>query len=292
MAERTFIPSSPACGQWEIFLADALDGLLKPEDEVTFDAHKAVCPACASLYEEARKGREWLEFLSPEPEVPAGLLARILAVTGPGQALGNNLATAGGNVLPIHSASISAPAWQRPGMMAHLRRFAEPRLMLTAAMAFFSIAMTLGLTGVRFSGPWLSGMRPGTLPSEARSFLERRFTMASTPIIRYYDHSRLVYEVQTRMRELRRSTQGQGEGQGGDLLQKPQDAPSGESNQAPAHKDGGSRANPSKRPGTPPAEPTLTDSDFLESSLAFLERPARSGGSRKEIRERSTVWTA
>ena len=30
--------------------------------------------------------------------------------------------------------------------------------------------------------------------------------MASTPIIRYYDHLRLVYEVQTRMRELRRTT--------------------------------------------------------------------------------------
>jgi len=212
MAERTFIPSSPACGQWETLLADALDGLMKPEDEVTFNAHRAVCPACSALYEEARKGREWLEFLSPEPEVPAGLLARILAVTGPGQALGYGLATAGGNVLPIHPASIPAPAWQRPGFMAHLRRFAEPRLMLTAAMAFFSIAMTLGLTGVRFSSLRLSSLRPGTFPSEARSFLERRFTMASTPIIRYYDHSRLVYEVQTRMRELRRTTQGEGEG--------------------------------------------------------------------------------
>ena len=252
MAERTFIPSSPACGQWETLLADALDGLLKPEDEVTFNAHRAVCPACSALYEEARKGREWLEFLSPEPEVPAGLLARILAVTGPGQAPGYGLATAGGNVLPFHPASVPAPAWQRPGMMAHLRRFAEPRLMLTAAMAFFSIAMTLGLTGVRFSSLRLSDLRPGSFPSEARSFLERRFTMASTPIIRYYDHSRLVYEVQTRMRELRRTTQGSSEGQSGDLKQN---APSGESNQAPAHKDGGSLADPSQQPGSPAAEP-------------------------------------
>jgi hypothetical protein len=291
MAERTFIPSSPACGQWETLLADALDGLLKPEDEVTFNAHRAVCPACAALYEEARKGREWLEFLS-EPEVPAGLLARILAVTGPGQTLGSGLATAGGNVLPFHPASIPAPAWQRQGMIAHLRRFAEPRLMLTAAMAFFSIAMTLGLTGVRFSSLPLSDLRPGSFPSEARSFLERRFTMASTPIIRYYDHSRLVYEVQTRMRELRRTTQGQGEGQSGDIRQKPQDAPSGESNQAPAHKDGGSLADPSQQPGSPAAEPTLNDSDFLESSLAFLHRPAHFGGSSGEIWERSTVWTA
>ena len=45
MAERTNIPSSPACGLWETLLADALDGLLKPEDEATFAAHMAVCPA-------------------------------------------------------------------------------------------------------------------------------------------------------------------------------------------------------------------------------------------------------
>jgi anti-sigma factor RsiW len=51
-------------------LADALDGLLKPEDEAIFTAHMAVCPACTALFEESRRGREWLEFLSPEPEVP------------------------------------------------------------------------------------------------------------------------------------------------------------------------------------------------------------------------------
>ena len=44
MAERTHIPSSPACGQWETLLADALDGLLKPEDEATFTAHMADLP--------------------------------------------------------------------------------------------------------------------------------------------------------------------------------------------------------------------------------------------------------
>ena len=38
MADRGHIPSSPACGQWETLLADALDGLLRPEDEATFSA--------------------------------------------------------------------------------------------------------------------------------------------------------------------------------------------------------------------------------------------------------------
>jgi len=100
MNERTNIPSSPACGQWETLLADALDGLLRPEDEATFTAHMAICPMCTALFEEAQRGRQWLEFLSPEPEVPAGLLDRILAQTGPGQVAGYGLVPASSNVLP------------------------------------------------------------------------------------------------------------------------------------------------------------------------------------------------
>src|ERR1017187_6759866 len=175
MAERTNIPSSPACGLWETLLADALDGLLSPKDEATFNAHKAVCPACTALYEDASRGREWLEFLSPEPEVPEGLFDRILAQTGPGQVGGLSLATGGGNVVPMRPHSI--PAWQRPGLVGRVRRFAEPRLLMTAAMAFFSIALTLNLTGVHLSALRLSDLRP----TAVRSFMERRLTMASTP---------------------------------------------------------------------------------------------------------------
>ena len=82
MADRGNIPNSPACGQWETLLADALDGLLRPEDEATFSSHMSSCVACTAMFEEAQKGREWLEFLSPEPEVPEGLLDKILAQTG------------------------------------------------------------------------------------------------------------------------------------------------------------------------------------------------------------------
>jgi hypothetical protein len=286
MAGRTFIPNSPACGQWETLLADALDGLLKPADEATFTSHMAVCPACTALFEEARRGREWLEFLAAEPEVPAGLLDKILAQTGPGQVAGYGLVTGGGKVVPM------IPAWQRPGFVGSVRRFAEPRLLMTAAMAFFSIAMTLNLTGVRVFDLRLSDLKPSTI----RSFMERRLTAASTPIIRYYDHLRLVYEVQTRMRELRQTTEGTGKGEGEENRQKPPEASPGESKQVPIHKDGGSRVDPPQQSGDPaigPAlEPNLNDSEVLEASLSFQEAPAHSGGSAEEIRERSTVWTA
>jgi hypothetical protein len=291
MQERTNIPSTPACGQWETLLADALDGLLRPEDEATFSSHMASCANCTTLFEEARQGREWLEFLSPEPEVPAGLLDKLLAQTGPGQVEGFGLATPAGNVVP------AIQPWQRPGFMARIRRFAEPRLLMTAAMAFFSIALTLNLTGVRITRLRLSDLRPTTV----RSYMERQFTMASTPIIRYYDHLRFVYEVQSRMRELRKTTQNSGNQ---DNQQKKQPSGPGESHQNPSQKDGGSRVDPPQTSGTP----ILNDSDYLETSLSFdcLVRPAHSSGSspqRQENvvgysdsatarRERSTLWTA
>ena len=78
MTDRAHIPSSPACGHWETLLADALDGLLKPEDEGTFAEHMASCQACTALFEEARKGREWLEFLSRNQRCPPGYWIRFL----------------------------------------------------------------------------------------------------------------------------------------------------------------------------------------------------------------------
>jgi hypothetical protein len=288
MAERTYNPNSPACGQWEALLADALDGLLKPEN-------MAVCPACSVLFEEARRGREWLEFLSPEPEVPAGLLDKILAKTGPGQVAGYTLAT-GGNVVPV--TLVSSPAWQRPGLMGHIRRFAEPRLMMTAAMAFFSIALTINMSGIRLSDVRLANLRP----SMVRSIMERRLTMASTPIIRYYDHSPLVREVQMRVQELRRTTQREDE----ENRQKQQNTTPGESKQAPVRKNGNSPAEAPQQSAKPAAKPTFNDFNLLEASLRFHDQSstqatktrclgtesAHSGGSEKEVRERSTKWTA
>jgi len=289
MADRAHIPSSPACGQWETLLADALDGQLQPEDEATFAGHMASCQACTALFDEARKGREWLEFLSPEPEVPAGLLDKILAQTGPGQVAGYGLISGGEKVMPM------PPAWQRPGIAGQIRRFAEPRLLLTAAMAFFSIALTLNLTGVRLSSVRLADLRP----SAVKSFMERRLMTASVPIVRYYDHLRFVYEVETRMRELRRGSEGEGTDNG---QQRPKDATPaapGESKQNPVHKDGGSRMDPPpQQSGKPAAGPVQDESSgYLEASLRFQGKPhafrrLQNGTTGMEAWERSTTWTA
>jgi hypothetical protein len=292
MAEGTHIPGTPACGEWETLLADALDGLLKPEEEARFLAHKAGCPACAALYEAARKGREWLEFLSPEPEPPAGLLERILATTGPGHAVSSLPMPAAAGEVP----AFVPPVWQQPGFFARLRLSVQPRLMMTAAMAFFSIALTLNLAGVRLSNLRLADLRPRAV----RSYMERQLTTASVPIVRYYDHLRFVYEVESRMRELR--GQNEGEGNGGEEQQKQtQPVTPGETRQNPeknpGNHDGGMRAGPRQRPDTPQTEPASSaNDDFLETSLTFPMRSTHTSGQSRgyvvQTLERSTPWIA
>jgi hypothetical protein len=265
------LPNSPACGQWETLLVDALDGLLRPEDEAIFSSHMATCATCAAMFEEARRGREWLEFLAPEPEVPAYLLDRILVETGHGKMdlskfTPGKLAVAGG---PEMAGNIMAmpPVWQRPGFSARMRRFAEPRLLMTAAMAFFSVALTLSMMGVRFDSFSLGDLRP----TAVRSVLERRIMTASTPLVRYYDHLRFVYEVESRVRELRRTSETETDRQ--------RSAPNKSQPEGETHrKDGGSRLNPNEAPqqtGNPPA--SLWGGDTVEARLEPPPGPQLSG---------------
>jgi hypothetical protein len=287
MAERMNIPSSPECGEWETLLTDALDGLLNPEDQARFAAHQAACPACAALFAESRRGREWLEFLSPEPEVPAGLLDKILSKTVPGQQ-----PDWPGNSLPVPATAGAVPAfvppvWQHPGFMARVRYAAQARFLMTSAMAFFSIALTLHITGfslanVRVTPLRLADLRPRTM----QAYVERQFSMASVPFVRYYDHLRFVYEVEARVRELR----GETEDNGGE--QKQDQPKPGETKQVPGSKDGGFHADP-QRAMEPAAGP---DNDWLETSLERemepTAQPSRRIGAARQPYERSTVWIA
>jgi hypothetical protein len=289
MAEGTHIPGTPACGEWETLLADALDGLLKPEEEARFLAHKAGCPACAALYEAARKGREWLEFLSPEPEPPEWLLEKILATTGPGHTVSGLPVPAAAGMVP----AFVPPVWQQPGFFARLRLSVQPRLLMTAAMAFFSIALTLNLAGVRLSNLRLADLRPRAV----RSYMERQLTMASVPIVRYYDHLRFVYEVEARMRELR--GQDEGKGSGGGQQQQTQPVTPGETRQNPGknpgNHDGGLRTGPRQQPDTLQAEPASSN-DYLETSLTFPMKATHTSGQSRgyvvQTLERSTPWIA
>jgi hypothetical protein len=186
--------SSLKCEDWEALLTDALDGLLPAGQTAAFHAHSDTCANCGDLLAHAKQGQEWLGYLHDEPEIPAGLIGKILEKT----------VGAGGVPLPV-VAGAGVAAGGGALAMPWRRNFHEARLLMTVAMAFFSIALTLNLMGVKPGSFRLADLRP----SQIGNTLSRQFYGARSSVVRYYDHLRFVYELESRTRELRRDVETQ-----------------------------------------------------------------------------------
>jgi hypothetical protein len=105
------------------------------------------------------------------------------------------------------------------------RSFHETRLLMTVAMAFFSIALTLNLMGVKPGSFKLADLKP----SQIGNTISREYFGAQKQVVQYYDHLRFVYELESRTRELRRDveTQPQPQQQPGTQQNRQQTKPSG-----------------------------------------------------------------
>ena len=182
------------CEDWEALLTDALDGLLPEAQAAAFGAHSGSCANCGDLLAHAKQGQEWLAYLQGEPEVPASLVSKILdKTTGVGAIPVPVLAgaSAGTGV-----AAVAVP-WHR--------NFHETRLLMTVAMAFFSIALTLNMAGVKLTSLRLADLRPATIGNT----LSRQFYGAREQVVKFYNNARFVYQLESKVRELRRDTQTQ-----------------------------------------------------------------------------------
>ena len=183
------------CEAWESLLTEALDGLLPADQRAAFDAHGAKCPVCAELLTQAKQGREWLQFLDTEPDTPADLVERIVSKTS-GSIAGGPLAMPGAVPLAVAPHVLGIPV---------RRVMWDTRMMMTAAMAFFSIALTLNLAGVKLTNLRLADLTPASMETN----LTRQFYGAEKSLVQYYDNLRLVYEVESKMRQLRRTEEMQ-----------------------------------------------------------------------------------
>ena len=179
------------CEEWEALLADALDGLLSASDTAAFDVHSAQCEGCADLLAHAKAGREWLTYLHAEPVVPSDMVAKILD------------RTAGTASIPVELSGGLQPAATHALQIPFRKTFYETRLLMTAAMAFFSIALTLNLAGVKLTSLKLADLKPSTMGNN----LSHQIYGAKGQMVRYYDSLRFVYLMESKMRELRRDAE-------------------------------------------------------------------------------------
>jgi hypothetical protein len=193
-------PAQPlACEQCETLLADALDGVLSAADQATFDRHIRECAACSAMMSDAQRGGAWLEMLRfPRPEPSTELLDRILAQTSGSTSTATEIPRPIPATVPSSVPTRPATATILPfrtriaSSFTHILR--EPRLAMTAAMAFFSVALTLSMTRVQLKDIRFSQLSP--------SSLERTFFSANAAVVRYYDNLSVVAELQSRVRGL------------------------------------------------------------------------------------------
>ena len=195
-----------SCLGWEAALVDLLDGVLAPDEEARLRAHAETCPQCLALLQEAERGRDWARLLhDAPPAVPEELLGRILARTAGtsagqdsgGVASGSSIGTplAAGNVLVLpHPA-----AWTGAGQR-------QARILMTAAMAFFSIALTLSMTGFHLSELRAAAHAPASLSVAA----SRQFFDTKKQVVSFYDNLRLVREMEATVEDMRQSANSNG----------------------------------------------------------------------------------
>ncbi|HLH06216.1 MAG TPA: zf-HC2 domain-containing protein [Terriglobales bacterium] len=178
------------CADFDALLAEAIDGTLTGTQLMRFEAHRESCAQCSLLFTQARAGYEWLEAL-PEVEPPVALVKQILAATQE---------TARAETVARHARQ----SWTeriRELLSAKVRpvfaAVAQPRFAMSFGMAFFSVTLMLNVTGVRLTSLKHVDLRPSSL---VRGYYE-----TTGRLVKYYENIRFVYEIETRVRELKRA---------------------------------------------------------------------------------------
>jgi len=180
------------CAEFDALLGDALDGLLTGEKLESFRAHARVCAVCGPLYSEADAGRRWLKSLE-EVEPPANLVHNILVATS-GRESASVLAKSGRKV----SWKDQISGWLRPVFAPVFAMARQPRFAMSFGMAFFSLSVTLSLAGVKITDLRHLDLRPAAI--------KRTYYETTGRVVKYYENIRLVYEIESRVREFKRVT--------------------------------------------------------------------------------------
>jgi len=187
------------CHEFDLLLADAIDGVLSGTALDRFQAHARTCAACGPLLAEAEAGRNWLKGLT-EVEPPASLVTKILASTTGVDTQRLPVAERAAQpriswwerfeaaVLEPFIVSVWAPIW------ATVR---QPRFAMSFGMAFFALSVGLTVAGVKPADLRQVSLRPAAI--------RHTYYATQARVVRYYENVRIVYEVESRVREFRRT---------------------------------------------------------------------------------------
>jgi anti-sigma factor RsiW len=165
------------CADVEILLADFVDGTLRGDAASALEAHLAGCAACSQL---ARDSAEAVSFMERAAvvEAPPELVTRILfeVTAGPSRA-------------------VIKPSLVRRLFGKWLEPVLQPRVAMSMALTILSFAIIGRSTHVRQLTP--SDLDPVKVFTAAEDRVVRWYNRG----VKYYESMRVVYEIQTRLKE-------------------------------------------------------------------------------------------
>jgi hypothetical protein len=167
------------CADFEILLADHLDGTLPASSSAAFEEHAKSCRACAQLKADASAAVAFIERV-PQVEPPPQLVTRLLfeISAGPSRKL----------VKPSLARRLFGP-WIEPIL--------QPRFAMGMAMTVLSFAMLGRITGVQVRQLKPSDLDPVKVWMATEDHVHRVWDRG----MKYYDNLRVVYLIQTRLKE-------------------------------------------------------------------------------------------
>jgi len=175
------------CADIEILLADYQDGTLAADQKSAIESHLSTCSACEELARDVAGAMAFMERAS-EVTAPPELVTRILFEISSG---------------PSHV--VVKPSWMRRIFGNSIGgKFIEPVLQPKYAMGMAFTLLSFAMLG-RFAG--IEIRHPLTLsdldPVKIWTAAEDRAARTWQRGVKYYESMRLVYEIESRVKEWR-----------------------------------------------------------------------------------------
>jgi len=184
------------CTEFETLLSEAMDGdgQLTPARKEQFDAHRRICAVCGPLFADVQAGQQWLKTLE-EVEPPAHLVHNILVATTGVVSTRTLAAARDGRTTPFGERM--RERWDSffTPVAAFVR---QPRFVMSFGMIFFSFSLALNAAGVKATDVSKVDLRP--------SAIRHAYNDAQIKVVKYYDNIRFVYEIESKLRELKRAS--------------------------------------------------------------------------------------
>lgn len=169
------------CAEFEILLCDKVDGTLQGRAQEAFEMHRGQCEMCHHYAADVLETASFLQSV-PVIEPPKELLTRILFETPRSEEIGG---------------TETVPAGWATRLRTVLAAVLMPRFAMGMAMTILSIAMLAHV----FKLP-ARDLRPAELdPGQIWASVENQSYRVWSRVIKYYDNLRLVFEIQSRLKE-------------------------------------------------------------------------------------------